>query len=173
MYGLFQVVKSGVSPSKTDNYKVIGTAFAIQTLQDSFCEYYLLTAYHNISESFAKGEEIIICDNSQSLHSVEIVYPTMFQSFSGCSISNDFALLKLVTDTEYDRYTIGWIAPPRKCYIRGAANYFSDITQMTPFQGEMLSCEYETKHPDEKIIVLDIGTKPVFDGQKNILILIM
>lgn len=168
MYGLFQLVKSDASPSKTDNYKIIGTAFAIQTLHDSSCEYYLLTAYHNISESFAKSEEVIIRDSNQSFHSVEIVYPTIFQSFSGSSISNDFALLKLITDAEYDRYVIGQIVPPRKCYIRGAANYFSGITQMTPFQGEMLSCEYETRFPDEKVIVLDVETKPIFDEQKSI-----
>lgn len=167
MYGLFQLVKSDASPSKTDNYKIIGTAFAIQTLQDSACEYYLLTAYHNISESFAKSEEVMVRDSNQRSYSVEIVYPTMFQSFSGSSIANDFALLKLITDAEYDRYIIGQIAPPRKCYIRGAANYFSGITQMTPFQGEMLSCEYETKFPDEKVIVLDVETKPVFDKRES------
>lgn len=168
MYGLFHLIKSDSVSSRTNNYKVIGTAFAIQTLQDSPDEYYILTAYHNISESFAKSAEVIIRDSNQNFHHVEIVYPTIFQSFSEISISNDFALLKLITDVEYDRYVIGWIAPPRKCYIRGIANYFSDITQITPFRGEMLSCEYETHFPDKKVIVLDIETKSVFDEQKNI-----
>ena len=167
MDGLFQIIKYCDLQLESNNFEVIGTAFSIQTPQAGPCEYYLLTAYHNISESFVKNEKIFVRSIDDVFYSTEIMYPTMFRSFSSYCISDDFALLRLVTGIEYDRYAIGQVALPSKCYIRGAAHYFNSITKMTPFQGEILGCEYTVGFQSEEILVLDISTKSVFDSQTD------
>lgn len=162
MEGLFQIVEYENPSSASDKVTVLGTAFAIQSPPANSHVYYLLTAYHNISESFAKGNPILVRDAHFTCYSVEIVYPDIFHSFTG-SIFDDFALLKLVADREYHTFVIGQTSNPHHCYIRGAARYFSNTLVFTSFKGELFWSEPSAEKRDEKILVLDIDTKSLFD----------
>lgn len=157
--GLFQIVKS---QARSDDRIVVGTAFAIQTPQAASQEYYLLTAYHNISEALAKQETILVRDASACCYPVEILYPDAYHPLSG-NIPEDFALLKLISDKKYAKFSIGQVSEPMQCYIRGAALYFCDTTQFTTFRGEVFWSEPSSNTPEENILVLDISTKNVFN----------
>jgi len=161
-YGLFQIVKHAQSQARPDDWLVVGTAFAIQTTQATPQEYYLLTAYHNISEAFAKRETIWIQDASACCYSAELLYPDTYHSLSG-DVPNDFALLKLISDKEYVRFNIRPISRPAKCYIRGASLYFCETTKFTTFCGDVFWSEPFSKTPNENVLVLDITTKNVFN----------
>lgn len=165
--GLFQIVKKGCGLSTSNEFNIIGTAFAIQTIHDLPWTYYLLTAYHNISEAYAKHEPVLIRDDSDRFYTAEIIYPNLFRPFNG-TIAKDYALLKLVAHTEYLVYSLGNITLPSKCYINGAVNYFSSITKFTPFRGEILSTERSLIDSDEEILVLDLLTKSISDSSTNL-----
>lgn len=165
MEGIFQVIKKSIFHPSGD-FSVIGTAFVIKTENRKENEYFLLTAYHNITESFSKNETIMIRDNEKNNYSVEIVYPSIFHSYDGL-IHNDFALLKLVTDKEYEAFTIGDMCKPTECFVRGSAVYFSDHTNFTPFKGNVYWKEYSQREPSKELLVLDIDIKAIFDQTKN------
>lgn len=164
--GLFQIVKCECPLSTSGGVTVLGTAFAIQTPSIHFREYYLLTAYHTISESFAKGTQIFVRDGRLNIFSAEIMYPECFSPFSD-SYFDDFALLRLISDREYNTFIIGQSNSPGPCYIRGAARHF-DETLFTSFKGELFWREPSAKKSGEKVLVLDINTKLVFDDKTEV-----
>lgn len=161
MEGIFQVIKKSIF-NPCGDFSVIGTAFIIETENRKENEYFLLTAYHNITESFSKNETIMIRDNEKNNYSVEIVYPKIFFSYDSL-IHNDFALLKLVTDKEYESFAISETYRPAECFVRGSAIYFSNHTNFTPFKGNVYWKEYSHRVPGEELLVLDIDVKSVFD----------
>ena len=74
--GIFQV---------TTNYdfqknNTLGTAFAIKTLFGESNKYYLLTAYHVISELEAKGHPIIVKDEDGYSYNAIKVFPPNLSS---------------------------------------------------------------------------------------------
>lgn len=162
--GLFQIVRRTQSQLESADWIVVGTAFTIRTPQATSQEYYLLTAYHNISEALVKQETIWIQDTSTCCYPVELLYPDAYYSLSG-DIPKDFALLRLISDKEYTRFSIGQISGPAECYIRGAALYFCDTTKFTTFHGNVFWSEPSSKTPEESILVLDISTKNVFNDE--------
>ncbi|MGN0569243.1 MAG: hypothetical protein ACI4N4_01910 [Candidatus Fimenecus sp.] len=167
MKGLFQIVKKNNTLSN-ESWEIIGTAFAIEIKQENKNECYLLTAYHNIVESFANNEKIILRDEQFNYYDlVEIVYPKEFFSYNG-EIYNDFALLKITVESPIFSFPLSSVDKPTKCYIRGSAKHFNDITSFTSFKGELLWDEIPIEKMDEKILVLDVDLRIVFDENSNL-----
>lgn len=80
--------------------RILGTAFAIKTLFEEKNKYYLLTAYHVISELEAKGHMIIIEDENGISHSAVKIFPKEL-SKKYREFGQDYALLEIYSDIEY------------------------------------------------------------------------
>lgn len=128
--GLFRVC--GAKKKKTE-----GTAFAVDVLRE-INMYYVLTAYHVISEILATGDDIILFDENN--RSLSATYKHELKALSEYSeIENDFAVLEVETSIDYSIYKVvdyRTISPSTACSIRGAMDHFETVfTRIT--------CTYE------------------------------
>ena len=69
--GIFCVVSDR---NLSDDEIVLGTAFAIKIFEDK--KYYLLTAYHVISELIAKNQHVIVKDEAGRYYDAEKIFPS-------------------------------------------------------------------------------------------------
>ncbi len=166
MDGLFQVVRELKNHNSNDRkFSIIGTAFVIATNTPKEYEYYLLTAYHCICESFVKEGDVLLRDSIGNIYSSEIVFPKEY--IQNKHMGNDYALLRLISSKKYETFNYTLIIADQNCLIRGASEYYSKICPFTPFKGSILSEETLSSVSLEKILVMDVDTKDVKDKTRT------
>lgn len=95
---------------------IVGTAFAIKSIEYEN-KYYLLTAYHVISELKAKGQKILVKDENDSFYSTEVIFPkNLSQEFR--TFGQDYALLEMYSNIKYEAFDIAIIEKYEECYVR-------------------------------------------------------
>lgn len=151
--GIFRVVNG--------EKEILGTAFAIKTFENDN-KYYLLTAYHVISELEAKGHSIIIKDEENNSFSATKVFPKNL-SMQYREFGQDYALLKMYTDKKYQTFDIAIFTKHLECFVRGAVPHYSTI--YTSFIGKILG--EETIFDQKKVLQISLDTKQVFDTQNK------
>ena len=123
--GLFQVKSS-------NGLTMEGTAFAVERISE-INKYYIVTAYHVISEIVAKGGDILLTDEDG--HSITAVCTSTRKSLAEYeNAENDYAVLESFSDRAYEVYNIKAyteIGKSTNCSIEGAIAHFEH--PFTPF----------------------------------------
>lgn len=160
MNAIFQIIR------KTENEKnaiVLGTAFAIKTDNISSNIWYLLTAYHTISELLVKEIPIIVMDEDENPYSAQVIYPKApLNEFIEYGL--DFALLTIQTNTQFDSYYLKSFDTPTDCIVRGTSNYYDTIFR------SLKGCLYYNEKlvsKKEKVMQLTLDTKSIFENSSN------
>ena len=152
---IFRVV-TDISPQE-----ILGTAFGIKTFEDNN-RYYLLTAYHVISELEAKGRPILVKDENDNLFSVVKVFPEKL-SAEYRKFGQDYALLEMYSDIRYQTFEIAIIDKRLECFVRGAVPHYSTI--FTSINGKILGEERIFKQ--KKVLQIKLDTSLIFDDRNN------
>lgn len=153
--GIFRVIK--------DNNNILGTAFAIKTIENNGV-YYLLTAYHVIIELEARGCPIIIKDENDNSYCARRIFPNDF-SKEYREFGQDYALLEMYADIEYKTYEIATINKRLECFVRGAALHYSTI--FTSVDGKILG--EEIIQGQKRVLQMSLKTKRVYDKNNKII----
>lgn len=155
--GIFRVIS--VCNGKKE---ILGTAFAIKTLFEEKNKYYLLTAYHVISESEAKGHRIIVEDENGNAYSALRVFP---QRLSGeyREFGQDYALLEIYSNIMYRGYEITVSNRTSDCLVRGAVPHYSTV--FTSIDGKVLG--EEKIYGQKKVLQLRLNTSLIFNDQNE------
>ena len=155
--GIFRVITE-----QNQERTVLGTAFAIKTLFEDKNTYYLLTAYHVISELEAKGHMIIVEDEDGISHSAVKIFPKEL-SKEYREFGQDYALLEIYSDIGYQEYEMAVRNRPSDCLVRGAAPHYSTI--FTNIDGKILG--EEKIFGQKKVLQLRLNTSLIFDEQNE------
>lgn len=141
---------------------ILGTAFAIKTVFGESNKYYLLTAYHVISELEAKGHPIIIKDEDDHSYNAIKVFP---KNLSGeyREFGQDYALLEMYSDMKYQAYEIAIISERSNCFVRGAIPHY--CTVFTSLDGKILG--EERIQNQKKVLQISLDTKLIYDEQNR------
>ena len=156
--GIFRIVKNDDNKAE----KILGTAFAIRTLYGASNKYYLLTAYHVISELKAKKHPIIVKGEDDYSYDAKLVFPKVL-SKEYRAFDQDYALLEIYSDINYKTYEIAVISKRTNCFVRGAASHYSTI------YGKILGEERILKPvlSQQKVLQISLNTKLVFDNENK------
>lgn len=146
--GVFQVLRNNYV-----SQDIIGTAFAVKTCE-TVNKYYLLTAYHVISELEAKGQTIIVNDEKGNFSVAKRIFPFQL-SKEYREFGRDYALLEIYSNIKYKTYRIASIDRRSECYVRGAIP--PNSTVFTTIKGNVLGIEGIRKQKNVLQISLDIG----------------
>lgn len=153
--GLFRVVTTN------DKSPIVGTAFAIKSIEFE-SKYYLLTAYHVISELKAKSQEIIVKDENGSFYPTKVIFPkNLSQEFR--TFGQDYALLEMYSNIEYEAFDIAIIEKYEECFVRGAIPHYCTI--YTRIDGKILSKEKIENQKD--VLQLNLDVNIIFNEQNN------
>ncbi len=159
--GIFRVTTS-------DNFYeniTLGTAFAIKTSFVENNKYYLLTAYHVISELEAKGHPIIIKDENDYSYSAIKIFPKNL-SIEYRAFCQDYALLEMYSDIKYETYEIAIASKRSSCFVRGAISHYSTV--YTSIDGKILGEECIRDIGNrKKVLQISLNTKLIFDEQNG------
>ena len=152
MNGLFRVLYIS---SESDVYN-LGTAFAIGRERD---KYYLLTAYHVISELKAKNKKILVEDMHQHKFNSVCIFPQELSNIYR-QYGSDYALLTIDCEYDYDILPVFDCDKICECSVRGAVQHYKSI--FSTFTGRILHKEYIDNQ--SKVLQIDLDTKTVFDA---------
>lgn len=155
--GIFRVIAEDTSK------EILGTAFAIKTFEYDK-KYYLLTAYHVISELEAKGRSIIIKDENDNFFSAMKVFPKKL-SMEYREFGQDYALLEMYSEVKYKTFEMAIINKRLECFVRGAIPHYSTI--YTSFDGKILG--EESISNQKKVLQISLDTKLIFDAQNKLI----
>lgn len=153
---------SGIFKIITDNCIAagrctLGTAFAIKIWGEDN-KYYLLTAYHVISELSVKKLPIIVIDEEGRCYSAEKIFPETI-SAKYREFGRDYAVLIMYSDIHYQTYEIMDYSERVKCYVRGSIPHYTTV--FTSINGNILGRESIVNQ--NKVLQLSLDTRLVFD----------
>ena len=152
---IFQVLTDDGSP------RVLGTAFGIKTFQQDN-QYYLLTAYHVISEPEAKGRPIIIRDEKgNSMIAKKIFPPELSAEYR--MFGQDYGMLEMYSDQKYQPFEIAIVNRRLDCFVRGTIPHYSTI--FTSIDGKILG--EESIEGEKKVLQLKLETSLIFDEENK------
>lgn len=157
--GIFRIISSDVTQEKG----ICGTAFAIKTFEYSN-RYFLLTAYHVISELEAKGQPILVKDEKGNSYNAIKIFPENL-SIKYREFGQDYALLEMYSDIEYQTYEVAITDKRLECFVRGAIPHYSTI--YTSIDGKILGEESIVNQ--KKVLQLTLNTSLIFDDQDRII----
>lgn len=153
-----------------DIFKVIvagdasGTAFIVQVTNSASDVYYLLTAYHVISEAICNKETIYVEDEDGDRLESSVVFPLSLQR-QYREFGLDFAVLKIKTEKIYHTFRVAYdVYNPCNCYVRGSVPHYK--TNFSTFKGDFFGNE---KIGDNPVIAIELLTDNLCDSEgKNI-----
>lgn len=152
---IFQVLTND-SPSR-----VLGTAFGIKTFQESN-RYYLLTAYHVISELEAKGRPIIVQDEAGNFMTARKIFPSKL-SAEYRMFGQDYGMLEIYSDQKYQTFELAVANERSDCFVRGAIPHYRTI--FTSIDGRLLG--EESIEGEKKVLQLKLETSLIFDEENK------
>lgn len=140
----------------------LGTAFAIKTSFGESNKYYLLTAYHVISELEAKGHPIIVKDeDGYSYNTIKVFPKDLSRKYR--EFGQDYALLEMYSDRKYQTYEIAITNGRLDCFVRGAIPHYTTV--FTSIDGKILG---EERIPNQKkVLQIWLNTSLIFDEQNK------
>lgn len=151
--GIFCVVSDR---NLSDDEIVLGTAFAIKIFEDK--KYYLLTAYHVISELIAKNQHVIVKDEAGRYYDAEKIFPSVLSN-EYRTFGQDFAVFIIHSDINYQTYEIMDYDKRTSCFVRGSIPHYTTI--FTSINGNILG--QESIAGQKKVLQLTLDTKQIFD----------
>ena len=140
----------------------LGTAFAIKTSFGESNKYYLLTAYHVISELEAKRHPIIVKDeDGYSYNTIKVFPKDLSRKYR--EFGQDYALLEMYSDRKYQTYEIAITNGRLDCFVRGAIPHYTTV--FTSIDGKILG---EERIPNQKkVLQIWLNTSLIFDEQNK------
>ena len=152
--GIFRVVSDR---SFSNDEIVLGTAFAIKTFGDNN-KYFLLTAYHVVSELIAKNQHVIVKDEVGRYYNAEKIFPLVL-SPEYRMFGQDYAVFVIHSDINYQTYEIMDYSKRTKCFVRGSIPHYTTI--FTSINGNILG--QESIANQKQVLQLTLDTKQIFD----------
>ena len=132
----------------------VGTAFVI----DVDCPkgtYYLLTAYHVIEEPLVLNRVITVRDENGNEYAVEMEW------WGTRQCSTDYALMKIQSDRDYERFFPMSANGVQACYVRGTSPAFQ--TQFLTLEGKSYGIEMLREGGEVLTVALELKTS--FDAE--------
>lgn len=155
--GIFCVITGDIIP------RILGTAFAIKSFEHSN-RYYLLTAYHVISELEAKRHAILVRDENGVIFNAVKLFPNDL-SMEYRKFGQDYAMLEMYSDIKYQTFEIAIIEKRLECFVRGAIPHYSTI--YTSIDGKILG--EESILNQKKVLQIKLETSLIFDSQNKVI----